>query len=181
MDDNCKRLSYMDFLSAFDSKAERKCEPPLASPDAVRQIESLDNLSPDVALARMRELVTATAPNLYKVKLTITFLHQQSLLQLMASLWLVVFSRLSQPSIRAVLGPSELWSFVRCWRVFALAHQTNSTDTSCPSWSWTVRTALLTGRTSSASFSRRSQWWEEQLPISFFSDNKTDIFVMIAT
>ncbi|GLD48026.1 EF-hand calcium-binding domain-containing protein 6, partial [Lates japonicus] len=66
MDDNCKRLSYMDFLSAFDSKAERKCEPPLASPDPVRQIESLDNLSPDVALARMRELVTATAPNLYK-------------------------------------------------------------------------------------------------------------------
>ncbi|XP_041820351.1 EF-hand calcium-binding domain-containing protein 6 [Chelmon rostratus] len=65
--ENCKRLSYMDFLSSFDHKAEKKKhEPPPVSPDAVRQIESLDSLSPGMALARMRELVTASAPNLYK-------------------------------------------------------------------------------------------------------------------
>lgn len=78
MDENCERLSYMDFLSAFDQKAEKKSEPPPSSPDAVRQIESLDGLSPRMALARMRELVTASAPNLYKVKPKTTqfsFLH----------------------------------------------------------------------------------------------------------
>lgn len=64
----------MDFLSSFDHKAEKKKhEPPPVSPDAVRQIESLDSLSPGMALARMRELVTASAPNLYKVRLTNTF------------------------------------------------------------------------------------------------------------
>uniref|UniRef100_A0A8P4KAB9 EF-hand domain-containing protein n=1 Tax=Dicentrarchus labrax TaxID=13489 RepID=A0A8P4KAB9_DICLA len=65
MDDECKRLAYMDFLSAFDHQPE-KYEPPPASPDAVRQMESLDSLSPGVALARMQELVAASATNLYK-------------------------------------------------------------------------------------------------------------------
>ncbi|KAF1372642.1 hypothetical protein PFLUV_G00268030 [Perca fluviatilis] len=66
MDDNGERLSYMDFLSEFDPKAEKRCERPPASPDAVGQIKSLDSLSPGLALARMRELVTASAPHLYK-------------------------------------------------------------------------------------------------------------------
>ncbi|XP_054483445.1 EF-hand calcium-binding domain-containing protein 6-like, partial [Anoplopoma fimbria] len=66
MDKNCKSLAYMDFLSAFDHKAEKTCECPPASPDAVCQIESLDSLSPGVALARLREIVTASAPHLYK-------------------------------------------------------------------------------------------------------------------
>lgn len=57
----------MDFLSAFDHKAENKCQPPPASPDAVWQIESLDSLSPDMALTKMQELVMSSAPNLYKV------------------------------------------------------------------------------------------------------------------
>lgn len=61
-DDN--RLSYMDFLSVFDHKAEKTCQP---SPDAVRQIQSLDSLSPDLALAKMQELVSSSASNLYKV------------------------------------------------------------------------------------------------------------------
>ncbi|XP_045927498.1 EF-hand calcium-binding domain-containing protein 6 isoform X1 [Micropterus dolomieu] len=65
MGDNGKRLSYMDFLSAFDHKAE-KCEPPPVSPDAVCQIESLSGLSPSVAVAKMQELVTVSAPHLYK-------------------------------------------------------------------------------------------------------------------
>uniref|UniRef100_A0A3Q3JM83 EF-hand domain-containing protein n=1 Tax=Monopterus albus TaxID=43700 RepID=A0A3Q3JM83_MONAL len=51
IDDNCKRLSYIDFLSAFD-QSEEKCEPPPASPDAMRQIESLECLSPGMALLR---------------------------------------------------------------------------------------------------------------------------------
>ncbi|KAI9516979.1 hypothetical protein NQZ68_011456 [Dissostichus eleginoides] len=62
VDDN--RLAYMDFLSAFDHK--KSGERPPASPDAERQKESLDGLSPAVALARMQELVTASAPHLYK-------------------------------------------------------------------------------------------------------------------
>ncbi|XP_074482122.1 EF-hand calcium-binding domain-containing protein 6 [Sebastes fasciatus] len=67
MDENCKRLAYMDFLSAFDPKAEKKkCERSPASPDAVHQIESLSSLGPGVALVRLRELVTASAPLLYK-------------------------------------------------------------------------------------------------------------------
>ncbi|TKS91016.1 EF-hand calcium-binding domain-containing protein 6 [Collichthys lucidus] len=65
LDENC-RLAYMEFLSALDHKAEKKDDPPPASPDAVRQIESLDSLSPGMALARMRELVTSSAPNLQK-------------------------------------------------------------------------------------------------------------------
>lgn len=51
-------------LSAFDPKAEKKHESPPAFPDTVSQIESLGKLSPDIALARMRELVTASVPNL---------------------------------------------------------------------------------------------------------------------
>ncbi|XP_078138383.1 EF-hand calcium-binding domain-containing protein 6 [Centroberyx gerrardi] len=67
MDDTCRKLAYLDFLSAFDHKTEKKCdELPPAPPDAVRQIETLDGLSPGHALARIRELVTASAPNLYK-------------------------------------------------------------------------------------------------------------------
>ncbi|XP_008286566.1 EF-hand calcium-binding domain-containing protein 6 [Stegastes partitus] len=50
MDDSCRRLSYLDFLSAFDRKAE-ECERPPASPDAVHHMESLDSLSPNMALA----------------------------------------------------------------------------------------------------------------------------------
>ncbi|XP_019113150.2 EF-hand calcium-binding domain-containing protein 6 [Larimichthys crocea] len=65
LDENC-RLAYMEFLSALDQKAEKKDDPPPASPDAVRQIESLDSLSPGMAMARMRELVTTSAPNLQK-------------------------------------------------------------------------------------------------------------------
>nr|XP_046235173.1 EF-hand calcium-binding domain-containing protein 6 [Scatophagus argus] len=65
MDENCKRLAYMDFLSAFDHKSEKsKCPP--ASPDAVQQIESLDSLSPGAAMARMQQLVAVSVPNLYK-------------------------------------------------------------------------------------------------------------------
>ncbi|KAK5895979.1 hypothetical protein CgunFtcFv8_009629 [Champsocephalus gunnari] len=52
----------MDF--PFDHK--KSGERPPASPDAERQKESLDGLSPAVALARMQELVTASAPHLYK-------------------------------------------------------------------------------------------------------------------
>ena len=63
----------MDFLSAFDHEAEKRCERPPASPDAVGQRESLDSVSPGGALAKMRELVTASAPHLYKVKLTARF------------------------------------------------------------------------------------------------------------
>ncbi|KAJ4924902.1 hypothetical protein JOQ06_003851, partial [Pogonophryne albipinna] len=59
VDDN--RLAYMDFLYAFDHK--KSGERPPASPDAERQKESLDGLSPAVALARMQELVTASAPH----------------------------------------------------------------------------------------------------------------------
>uniref|UniRef100_UPI0037E8E2F3 EF-hand calcium-binding domain-containing protein 6-like n=1 Tax=Semicossyphus pulcher TaxID=241346 RepID=UPI0037E8E2F3 len=66
MDENSERLSYMDFLSAFDHKPEKKSERPPVTPDALRQIESLDDLSPDAALVRMRELVTASASNLFK-------------------------------------------------------------------------------------------------------------------
>lgn len=67
MDDNCTRLTYLEFLSAFNHKAEKKPKPPPASPYALRQIESLDNLSPAMALATMRELASVSAPNLYKV------------------------------------------------------------------------------------------------------------------
>ncbi|XP_042366861.1 EF-hand calcium-binding domain-containing protein 6 [Plectropomus leopardus] len=65
MDDSGERLAYMDFLSAFEQKAEEKCERPPVTPDAVRQ--SLDSLSPAAALARMREIVTASASTLDKV------------------------------------------------------------------------------------------------------------------
>ncbi|XP_049891999.1 EF-hand calcium-binding domain-containing protein 6 [Epinephelus moara] len=67
MDDSCKRLAYMDFLSAFGQKIEKNCKRPSATPNAVRQIESLDSLSPGKALARMQELVTASAPHLWRV------------------------------------------------------------------------------------------------------------------
>ncbi|XP_067347110.1 EF-hand calcium-binding domain-containing protein 6-like isoform X2 [Channa argus] len=50
----------------FDHEREKKNEPPPVSPDALHQIESLNSLSPDMALSRMRELVTASASNLYK-------------------------------------------------------------------------------------------------------------------
>ncbi|XP_059181453.1 EF-hand calcium-binding domain-containing protein 6 [Centropristis striata] len=66
MDDNCRRLAYMDFLSAFDHKAEKTGERPPASPDAVHHIESLDSLSPDLALSRMKELVSGSTTQLYK-------------------------------------------------------------------------------------------------------------------
>ncbi|XP_032361691.1 EF-hand calcium-binding domain-containing protein 6 [Etheostoma spectabile] len=66
MDDNGERLSYMDFLSEFDPKAEKRSERPPSSPVAACRIESLDSLSPGLALTRMQELVTASAPNLYK-------------------------------------------------------------------------------------------------------------------
>ncbi|KAF3704844.1 EF-hand calcium-binding domain-containing protein 6 [Channa argus] len=64
--DYCKMHSFMDFLSRFDHEREKKNEPPPVSPDALHQIESLNSLSPDMALSRMRELVTASASNLYK-------------------------------------------------------------------------------------------------------------------
>ncbi|XP_065807692.1 EF-hand calcium-binding domain-containing protein 6 [Labrus bergylta] len=66
MDDACERLSSTDFLSAFENKSEKKSERPPSSPDALRQIECLDDLSPGAALVRMRDLVTASAPNLFK-------------------------------------------------------------------------------------------------------------------
>ncbi|XP_042258777.1 EF-hand calcium-binding domain-containing protein 6 isoform X2 [Thunnus maccoyii] len=66
MNDNNRRISYMDLLSVFNHKAEKKHEPPPSSPEAMCQIESLDGLSPGMALARMQELVTASAPNLFK-------------------------------------------------------------------------------------------------------------------
>ncbi|XP_030006563.1 EF-hand calcium-binding domain-containing protein 6-like [Sphaeramia orbicularis] len=66
MDDDCLRLSYMDFLSAFDHKVEKKPDPPPASPNAMHPIESLESLSPARALERMQELVSASAPYLYK-------------------------------------------------------------------------------------------------------------------
>ncbi|XP_034720028.1 EF-hand calcium-binding domain-containing protein 6 [Etheostoma cragini] len=66
MDDYGERLSYMDFLSKFDPKAEKRSKRPPSSPDVACQIESLDSLSPGLILTRMQELVTASAPNLYK-------------------------------------------------------------------------------------------------------------------
>nr|XP_029133365.1 EF-hand calcium-binding domain-containing protein 6 [Labrus bergylta] len=66
MDDACERLSSTDFLSAFENKSEKKSERPPSSPDALRQIECLDDLSPGAALVRMRDLVMASAPNLFK-------------------------------------------------------------------------------------------------------------------
>lgn len=161
MDENCKRLAYMDFLSAFEQKAERKFECPPASPDAVRQIESLDSLSPRMALARMRELVTASASNLYKVKLTTTqffFLCHHFLFQLITFLPLFLCSRHSWPLTAAGQGWSRLWNFVSCSTTFVPACQTNSTDTCWLNWSWTVRAALLTGRTSLTSFNHRTHW-----------------------
>ncbi|XP_060886384.1 EF-hand calcium-binding domain-containing protein 6 [Labrus mixtus] len=65
-DGDCERLSYTDFLSAFENKSEKKCERTPSSPDALRQIECLDDLSPGAALVRMRDLVTASALNLFK-------------------------------------------------------------------------------------------------------------------
>ncbi|XP_051809878.1 EF-hand calcium-binding domain-containing protein 6 isoform X2 [Acanthochromis polyacanthus] len=61
MDYNCRRFSYLDFLSALSYEAEKYERPP-ASPD----VESLDSLSPHMALVRMRELVSASAHHLYK-------------------------------------------------------------------------------------------------------------------
>ncbi|XP_047430733.1 EF-hand calcium-binding domain-containing protein 6-like [Mugil cephalus] len=66
MDDNYTRLTYLEFLSAFNHKVEKKRKPPPGSPDAVHQIESLDNLSPAMALAKIRDLASVSAPNLYK-------------------------------------------------------------------------------------------------------------------
>ncbi|KAM6961515.1 EF-hand calcium-binding domain-containing protein 6 [Tautogolabrus adspersus] len=66
MDDDWERLSNTGFLSAFEKKSEKKSERPPSSPDALRQIECLDHLSPGAALVRMRDLVTASAPNLFK-------------------------------------------------------------------------------------------------------------------
>ncbi|KAM7366814.1 hypothetical protein PAMP_014758 [Pampus punctatissimus] len=66
MDENNRRISYMDLLSVFNHKAEKNHEPPPSSPEAMCQIESLDGLSTGMALARMQELVIASAPNLFK-------------------------------------------------------------------------------------------------------------------
>ncbi|KAM7377843.1 hypothetical protein PAMA_012982 [Pampus argenteus] len=66
MDENNRRISSMDLLSVFNHKAEKNHEPAPSSPEAMCQIESLDGLSPGMALARMQELVTASAPNLFK-------------------------------------------------------------------------------------------------------------------
>ncbi|XP_076023535.1 EF-hand calcium-binding domain-containing protein 6-like [Genypterus blacodes] len=65
MDDKCRKLAYMDFLSAFDPEAKKSDRPP-SSPDAVRHVESLDDLSPGHAMTRMQELVNASEANLYK-------------------------------------------------------------------------------------------------------------------
>lgn len=62
----------MEFLSAFGQKAEENLDFPSPSPNAVHLLESLDNLSPRAALARMQTLVTASANNLYKVTLPAT-------------------------------------------------------------------------------------------------------------
>lgn len=130
LDENC-RLAYMEFLSALDQKAEKKDDPPPASPDAVRQIESLDSLSPGMAMARMRELVTTSAPNLQKVKLITTcFIFHHVCHQFLFQLILLLFlsSRHSWPLTGAGQGWLKLWNFVRCWIVFVPACQTNSTD-----------------------------------------------------
>ncbi|XP_053170180.1 EF-hand calcium-binding domain-containing protein 6 [Scomber japonicus] len=66
MTDNNRRISYMDLLSVLNHKAEKKNEPSPSTPEAIGQIESLNGLSPDTALVRMQELVTASAPNLSK-------------------------------------------------------------------------------------------------------------------
>lgn len=62
----------MEFLSGFGRKAEENLDFPPSSPSAVHLLESLDNLSPRAALARMQTLVTASANNLYKVTLPAT-------------------------------------------------------------------------------------------------------------
>ncbi|CAK6975638.1 EF-hand calcium-binding domain-containing protein 6 [Scomber scombrus] len=66
MTDNNRRISYMDLLSVFNHKAEKKNEPSPSTPEAIGQMESLNGLSPDTALVKMQELVTASAPNLFK-------------------------------------------------------------------------------------------------------------------
>ncbi|XP_062300181.1 EF-hand calcium-binding domain-containing protein 6-like [Scomber scombrus] len=66
MTDNNRRISYMDLLSVFNHKAEKKNEPSPSTPEANGQMESLNGLSPDTALVKMQELVTASAPNLFK-------------------------------------------------------------------------------------------------------------------
>lgn len=102
MDDKCKRLASLDFLSAFNNK-DKQCEHPPASPDAVRNIESLENLSPGTALARMRELASASASNLYKVKLSSTFLCHHPGCQLIMFLWMSqAFSAFDQHGTGAV-------------------------------------------------------------------------------
>ncbi|XP_034529546.1 EF-hand calcium-binding domain-containing protein 6 [Notolabrus celidotus] len=57
-----------DFMSAFENQSEKKKKSghPPVTPDALRHIQSLDDLSPAAALARMRDLVSASASDLYK-------------------------------------------------------------------------------------------------------------------
>ncbi|KAM4615606.1 EF-hand calcium-binding domain-containing protein 6-like [Polymixia lowei] len=66
MDDNCRKLAYLDFLSAFNQKEEKEGKLPPDPPHAVRQVETLAGLSPDQALARTKELVGVSASALYK-------------------------------------------------------------------------------------------------------------------
>lgn len=70
VDDNHDGLSYRDFTSTSEDKSKReKSEQPPVTPDAVRHIRCLHDLTPQAVLAQMQELVTASAPNLHKVKL----------------------------------------------------------------------------------------------------------------
>ncbi|XP_029016114.1 EF-hand calcium-binding domain-containing protein 6 [Betta splendens] len=106
MNDNTKRLHYMDFLSGFVPEVEKNEPPP---PGAVLQIESLDSLSPDMALAKMRERVAFSAPSLYKAfsafdqngKGTVTVLEFRRVLDSFCA-------RLSEKQYRHLLTKLEL-------------------------------------------------------------------------
>ncbi|KAK6314900.1 hypothetical protein J4Q44_G00144290 [Coregonus suidteri] len=66
MDSENRKLSYVDFLKAFDHETGKGCEHPprpCGSPDPA---ESLEWLSPERAAGRIRELVTASMDMLHK-------------------------------------------------------------------------------------------------------------------
>ncbi|XP_029902310.1 EF-hand calcium-binding domain-containing protein 6 [Myripristis murdjan] len=120
VDGKHRLLSYLHFLSAFGHTAER-CEPPPATPDGVRRIENLQDLRPALALVRMQELVTASAPNLHKAFSsfdpcgtgTVKLLHFRQVLENFCA-------RLSDKQFRYLLNKVDLNSenYNINWKVF---------------------------------------------------------------
>lgn len=168
IDGNYKRLAYLDFLSAFGQEAEENRDFPPSSPGAAHLLESLDNLSPRAALARVQTLVTASANNLHKVTLPATHFLPPTVKVFLCQL--ITFSPLSlsfRHSLRLTRreqGWSKPWIFDGCSTAFAAACQTNSTDSCWPNWSWTVRAARSTGGTSWTSFNHRTPVWKRYFP-----------------